>query len=135
MRAPHHDAIAGKYILGSQHQPLWCCLKQEVTANNVLTYMTRYQVELVLWLLEHIAGLPQEVQIACSMKAILTDCTFLIQVIRQSVHVGMRRHALVKSSVKDCDLQPSGLSENFSRCCHHRRTDAGDSHRSSMLEN
>ena len=61
MRAPHHDAVAGTSFFGRLHQPQWYCLKPTVTANNVLTYMTCYQVELVFWLLEHIAGLPQEV--------------------------------------------------------------------------
>ena len=75
--------------------------------------MACYQVKFVFSLLEHFAGLAQEIQIACSMKAILADCVILIQIIRQSVHVGMCRHTLVESCVKDCDLQPSGFVSRF----------------------
>ena len=97
---------------------------------NLLTYMACYQVNFIFWLLEHFASLAQEIQIACSMKAILADCILLIQIIRQSVHVGMRRHTLVKSCVKDCDLQPSDLVRGFASMLSLLAT----KYRSSMLE-
>ena len=88
-----------------------------------LTYMTCYQVEFVFWLVEHFAGLAHEVEIACAVKAILADCMLLIQLIRQSVHVGMRSHTLVESCVKDCNLQTThyvAVSEQYNPHHKHR---------------
>lgn len=74
---------------------------------DVLTNMTCYQVEFVFWLVQHLAGLPQEVQVACAMEAILSHGVLLIQLIGQGIHVSVSRHTLVECCVKDCDLQPA----------------------------
>lgn len=73
----------------------------------MLTNMTCYQVEFVFRLVQHFAGLAQEVQVACAVEAVLTHGVLLVQLIGQGVHVGMSRHALVECCVKDCDLQPA----------------------------
>ena len=71
---------------------------------SVLTYMTCNQVEFVFWLVQHLAGLAQEVQVACAMEAVLAHGVLFVQLVRQGVHVGMSRHTLVERCVKDCNL-------------------------------
>lgn len=75
--------------------------------NDALTDVTSYQVKFIFWFLEHFACLAQEVQIAGAMEAIFAHCIFFIQLIRQSIHVRVRRHSLVESCVKDCNLRPT----------------------------
>ena len=47
------------------------------------------------------------------MESILADMMLLVQVIRESVHVGMGRHTLMESSVKHCHLRTLFSKELF----------------------
>ena len=67
--------------------------------------MTCYDVEFVFWLVQHFAGLAHKVEVAGAMKAVLAYCILLVQLVRQRIHVGMRRHALMEGCVKDCYLR------------------------------
>ncbi len=84
----------------------------------MLTDVACNKVEFVLRLDQHFAGLAQQVQVACAVEAVLAYGVLLVQLKGQSIHVGMRRHTLVKCCIKDCDLQPTQFVEGEQAFIH-----------------
>ncbi len=100
----HHQSLYG----GQSHRGIHRFSVEYSSARAAVADVCRHNLLALCFYAEVFAHASRHIAMACSVEAVAADSVFLVELVRQGIHVGVFRHGLVECGVEYCYLRYAG---------------------------